>query len=390
MITMTRRGVVALSFAGLLTLGLYAWSANRTTDTSAPAASAKVGAPAGGGSVARPVAVEVASVQVVDFSDEVTAVGSLKARESVILRPEVSGRVARIDFRDGAVVRQGDLLVALDAAVQDAELAQAKANLALAQASYQRNRELLDKKFISPQALDTSDANLKVQQAAVQLAEAKAAKMRIRAPFPGVLGLRDVSVGSYVKDGEALINLEDISSLRVDFRLAESYLDRLAAGQILELSSDAMPGQRFSARVEAIDPQIDPNARSIAVRARLDNSAGKLRPGMFVRVRLSFGERKGVLMVPEEAIVPGAKASVFKLVDGKAEPAVVRLGVRRDALVEVADGLAAGDIVVTAGQMKLRPGTPVQPLGGPPATGKGPSDKTAADKPGTAGTAGQQ
>ena len=378
--TVTRRGVVALSLVGLLALGVYAWSANRS-----PAVAAAPGsAPAGPAAAAqRPVAVEVALVQAVDFSDEVSAVGSLKASESVILRPEVSGRVVRIGFRDGAVVGQGDLLIALDAAIQDAELAQAQANLGLAQASYRRNQELLDKKFISQQALDASGATLKVQEAAVQLAEAKAAKMRIRAPFRGVIGLRDVSVGSYVKEGEVLVNIEDISSLRVDFRLAESYLGRLAAGQSLELSSDALPGQRFTARVEAIDPQIDPNGRSIAVRARLDNSAGKLRPGMFVRVRLAFGERKGVLMLPEEAIVPGAKASVFKQVDGKAERVVVRLGVRRDAMVEVVEGLAAGDVIVTAGQMKLRPGAPILLSG----EQRG-SDKALADKPGASGMAG--
>ncbi|WP_306604302.1 efflux RND transporter periplasmic adaptor subunit [Azonexus sp.] len=378
--TMTRRGVVALSLVGLLALGVYAWSANRS-----PAVAAAPGsAPAGPAAAAqRPVAVEVALVQAVDFSDEVSAVGSLKASESVILRPEVSGRVVRIGFRDGAVVGQGDLLIALDAAIQDAELAQAQANLGLAQASYRRNQELLDKKFISQQALDASGATLKVQEAAVQLAEAKAAKMRIRAPFRGVIGLRDVSVGSYVKEGEVLVNIEDISSLRVDFRLAESYLGRLAAGQSLELSSDALPGQRFTARVEAIDPQIDPNGRSIAVRARLDNSAGKLRPGMFVRVRLAFGERKGVLMLPEEAIVPGAKASVFKQVDGKAERVVVRLGVRRDAMVEVVEGLAAGDVIVTAGQMKLRPGAPISLSG----EQRG-SDKALAEKPAASGMAG--
>ncbi|WP_240494602.1 efflux RND transporter periplasmic adaptor subunit [Azonexus hydrophilus] len=363
--TMTRRGVVALSLVGLLGLGWYAWSANR----SAPA---PAGAPAGAASAPadKPVAVEVAPVLALDFADETTAVGTLKASESVVLRPEISGRVATIGFRDGAVVGKGDLLIGFDAAVQDAELAQARANLALASSTYRRNQELLAKKFISPQALDTSGASLKVQEAAVQLAEAKAAKMRLRAPFRGVVGLRNVSVGGYVKEGEELVNIEDISSLRVDFRLAETYLGRLQKGQSLELGSDALPGQKFAAVVEAIDPQIDPNGRSISVRARLDNAAGHLRPGMFVRVRLAFGERKGVLMVPEEAIMPGAQAAVFKVVDGKAERVVVRSGARRDARVEIVEGLAAGDLVVTAGQMKLRPGAPVKVPAGPAAAGK--------------------
>lgn len=355
---MKRRGIVALSLVGLIGLGYFAWSANRAGQAVAAPEPAAKAAPAAG--PAKPVAVELAKVQAVDFSDETSAVGTLKAAESVVLRPEVSGRIARIGFRDGALVRRGDLLIGLDATIQEAELAQARANVELARTSFRRNEELLAKKFISPQALDASAATLKVQEAALQLATAKAAKMRLVAPFAGIVGLRDVSVGGYVKEGEELVNVEDISSLRADFRLAEAYFGRLRPGLALELSSDALPGQTFAATVEAIDPQIDPAARSIAVRARLDNRQGKLRPGMFVRVRVAFGERKGVLMIPEEAVQPGAKPSVFRVVDGKAEVAPVRLGLRRDAQVEVVEGLAAGDLIVTAGQLKLRPGAPVK------------------------------
>lgn len=361
--TFGRRSISLLAIAGLLGLGAFAWTANRA-EGAAPAA--KPSAPPAASpapSAARPVVVETAILTGRDFSDELTAVGSLKAAESVVLRPETSGRVVSIGFRDGEVVNKGAILLALDATVQDAELAQAKANLALAQSSYRRNQELLEKKFISPQALDASGATLKVQQAAVQLAEAKAAKMRLRAPFRGVVGLREVSVGTYIKEGESTITVDDIASLRVDFRLPEAALGRLARGQEISLASDALPGEQFAARVEALDPQLDPNGRSIAVRARFDNKAGRLRPGMFVRVRMLFGERKNVVMLPEEAVIPGQKPSVFKVVDGKVAPAPVRLGVRRDAQVEVRDGLQAGDEVVTAGQMKLKPGVAVTTLG---------------------------
>lgn len=361
----TRRGVLVLSLAGLAGLGYYAWAANRApTVAPAPEAAGKMTPGAGGAGGAapapKPVAVEMAVVEAQGFSDELSAVGTLKAAESVVLRPEVSGRVARIGFRDGAVVRRGDLLIALDATIPDAEVAQARANVELARTTFKRNQELLAKKFISPQALDASAATLKVQEAALRLAQAKAAKMRIVAPFAGVVGLRDVSVGGYVKEGEELVNVEDLSSLRVDFRLPETHLGRLRSGLPLEISSDALPGQTFTATVEAVDPQIDAAARSIAVRARFDNREGKLRPGMFVRVRLVFGERKGVLMIPEEAVIPGAKPRVFRVVNGQAEAVPVRLGVRRDARVEVSEGLAAGDLVVTAGQMKLRPGASVR------------------------------
>jgi membrane fusion protein (multidrug efflux system) len=354
--------VISLAVAGLVGLGYLAYNANRAPagGLAAPAgAPGKPGGPPGGFAMA----VEVVKVAASDFSDEASAVGSLKSNESVVLRPETAGRIAAFGFKDGAIVSKGTVLVTLDAAVQEAELQQAKANLALAQTSFQRNQELVAKKFLSQQALDTSSANLKVQQAAVQLAEAKVGKTRVKAPFNGMVGLRNVSLGDYVKEGQDLINIEDIATLRMDFKLPESYLGRVAKGQAVELTSDALPGQSFKAMLDAVDPLVDQNGRAISARARLDNAAGKLRPGMFVRVRLLFGDRKDVLMVPEQAIVPGAQPAVFKVVEGKATLAKVRIGVRRAAQVEVVEGLVAGDVVVTAGQLKLREGAPVRAIG---------------------------
>jgi membrane fusion protein (multidrug efflux system) len=360
----TRFGIIAIALAGLAGLGFYAYTANR-----APAAGSAVptGAPAkpaaGGAPASFPTAVEVARVVASDFADDVAAVGTLKSNESVVLRPEIAGRVASIGFKDGAIVAKGTVLVVFDAAIQDAELQQARANLTLAKSSYERNVELVGKKFLSQQALDSSAATLKVQEAAVQLAEAKAARMRIKAPFTGMVGLRNVSVGDYLKDGQDLINIEDVATLRVDFKLPENYLGRISKGQSVEVVTDALPSERFKAVLDAIDPLVDQNGRSISARARLDNAKGKLRPGMFVRVRLLFGERKAVLMVPEQAIVPGGQPAVFKVVDGKANLVKVKLGVRRTAQVEVVEGLAAGDLVVTAGQLKLREGAAVRPVG---------------------------
>jgi membrane fusion protein (multidrug efflux system) len=365
--------VIALALAGLAGLGYVAYSANRAPGAG-PAAPAGAPGKPGGAPGGFAMAVEVAKVAASDFSDEASAVGSLKSNESVLLRPETAGRIAAIGFKDGAIVGKGTVLVTLDAAVQNAELQQAKANLALAQTSFQRNQELVAKKFLSQQALDTSSANLKVQQATVQLAEAKLARMLVKAPFNGMVGLRNVSVGDYVKEGQDLINIEDIGTLRMDFKLPETYLGRVSKGQAVELTSDALPGQSFKAVLDAVDPLVDQNGRAISARARLDNASGKLRPGMFVRVRLLFGERKDVLMVPEQAIVPGAQPAVFKVVDGKATLAKVKIGVRRAAQVEVVEGLVAGDIVVTAGQLKLREGAPVRAIGdgappAPPAAG---------------------
>lgn len=379
----TRFGIIAIALAGLAGLGYYAYTANRAPAAEPVTPPGGAGKPAGGGAPASfPTAVEVARVAASDFADDVTAVGTLKSNESVVLRPETAGRVASIGFKDGAVVAKGTVLVVFDAAIQDAELLQARANLALAKSSYERNVELVGKKFLSQQALDASAATLKVQEAAVQLAEAKAAKMRIKAPFSGMVGLRNVSVGDYLKDGQDLINIEDVATLRVDFKLPENYLGRISKGQVVEVQTDALPSERFKAVLDAIDPLVDENGRSISARARLDNAKGKLRPGMFVRVRLLFGERKAVLMVPEQSIVPGGQPAVFKVVDGKANLVKVKLGVRRMAQVEVVEGLAAGDVVVTAGQLKLREGAAVRPVGEgtPPAAAQAVAAGTAAGK----------
>lgn len=361
----THYGIIALALAGLIAAGYFAYTANRAP-ASGPATPAGGGGPGanGGGPGGSAMAIEVARVKASDFADDVSAVGTLKSRESVVLRPETPGRVSAINFKDGSIVARGTLLVALDAAIPSAELQQAKANMALAQSSHQRNLELLGRKFISPQAVESSSATLKIQEAAVQLAAAKVAKTRILAPFTGMVGLRNISVGDYVKEGQDLINIEDTATLRVDFRLPESYLGRLKPGQTVEVTSDALPGERFKAVLDAVDPLVDQGGRAISARARLDNAAGQLRPGLFVRVRLLFGERQGVLMVPEQAIVPGAQPAVFRVVDGKAALVKVKLGVRRAAQVEVVDGLAEGDVVVTAGQLKLRDGVAVRAVGG--------------------------
>lgn len=359
-----RLGIVALALAGLAGLAYFAYEANRTAAVAPVAANNKAAAsaPAGppGGFA---VTVETARVVAVDLALDATAVGSLRSNESVVLRPETAGRISAINFRDGAPVGKGALLVSLDAATQAAEFAQARASLGLAQSTQKRNQELFEKKFISQQSLDNTGAALKVQAAAVALAQARLDKMQIKAPFAGVVGIRNVSIGDYVKEGQELINLEDISTLKIDFRLPESYLGQLKPGQRIEVSSDALPGQHFEAVLDAINPLIDTNGRAISIRAHLSNAEARLRPGMFVRVRLIFEKRSNALLIPEQALVPDSKSPyVFRVLDGKAVRTVVKPGLRRNAQVEIVEGLTAGDEVVTAGQLKLRDGAPVRAL----------------------------
>ena len=318
------------------------------------------GGPGGGGAPG----VEVAKVKTMPLQDDAQAVGSLKSRQSVILRPEVAGRVAELAFADGARVRKGQLLLRLDDTLQKAELSQAEAQLSIARANLKRNQELVAENFVAQRVLDESRASLQVAEAQVALAQARLGRMRIVAPFDGTVGIRTVNLGDYVKDGADLVNLEDTSTLYVDFRMPERYQGQLAVGQSVKVQIDALPGRDFTAKVQALDPLVDANGRSVLVRAAVVPAAdATLRPGMFARVTTVFSVNDAALVVPEEALVPqGNRQLVFKLAsegEGEAAKTVVRrtevqLGVRRGSQVEILSGLSEGDTVVVAGQQRLQ------------------------------------
>jgi membrane fusion protein (multidrug efflux system) len=349
-----------------------AMPADAASAGAAPKAEAKAAKGAPGG----PVPVEVVQLKPQRVIEELQAVGSLRANQSVMLRPEVTGRVASIGFRDGQSVRQGQLLVGLDAALNEAEVAQARAELELANANLKRTVDLASKDFVSSSAQDTAQSNVTVLAARLQLAEARLAKMRIVAPFDGVVGLRAVSIGDVVKDGTDLVNVEDVRRLKVDFRLPERIFTQLKVGLPVEVTTDAVAGARYAGQVDAINPRVDAAGRSLEVRAELPNIDGRLRPGMFARVRVIVGDRADALMVPEEAIVPqGDSFFVYRVVDDKAQRVPVRLGVRRDGRVELLDNVKADDRIVTAGVRIQRDGQAVRvlstqpgaPLESPPA-----------------------
>jgi membrane fusion protein (multidrug efflux system) len=363
---------IGVAIVGLALASTGAWwfqnQPQKTLPEAGPGARGPGGPAAGagrpGGAGGSMPGVEVAQVKSAPLQDDAQAVGSLRSRQSVTLRPEVSGRIAQIAFADGARVKRGQLLVQLDDVLQRAELSQAQAQLSIARANLKRNEELVAQAFVAQRVLDESRASLQVAEAQVALAQARLSRMRITAPFNGTVGLRTVNLGDYVKDGADLVNLEDTSQLTVDFRLPERYQTRIAAGQPVRVELDALPGKSFNARVQAVDPLLDTDGRSIAVRAALPPSAGsELRPGMFARVTTVFSVNDRALVVPEEAIVPqGGKQFVFRLVkegEGDAAKLVslrteVQLGVRRGAQVQIAQGLSEGDTVVVAGQQRLQ------------------------------------
>lgn len=317
--------------------------------------------------------VEVALVQSADLRDDAQAVGTLKSRQNTMIRPEIAGRVVALGFSDGSSVRAGQMLVQLDDSLQRAEIAQALAQVSIAQANHKRNQELVAQNFIAQRSLDESLANLQVAQAQLSLGCARWQRMKIAAPYAGTLGIRTVNIGDYVKEGADLVNLEDLSALYVDFRLPERYQDKVALRQTVDVQVDAIPGHHFQARIEAIDPLIDATGRAISVRAMLVNSSGTgkaraadkavpavpqakdtaslrsdtvatqtaeavcpaprlpsatggvatgpLRPGMFARVNALFALKQAALSIPEEAIVPmGGKQFVIKAVPPDAVP----------------------------------------------------------------------
>jgi membrane fusion protein (multidrug efflux system) len=320
------------------------------------------GPASGGPGAGAPQAVTVEAARVVRAAlpQVITAVGSLRSDESVTLRPEVAGRIATIGFAEGQRVQKGALLVRLDPTVNEAEVKQARANMTLAKSKYDRAVDLAKSNFISGQARDEAESNMKVADAALAVAEAKLAKMEIKAPFSGIIGLRQVSVGDYVKEGADLVNLEAVDPLKVDFRVPEIYLKQVRAGQALEIALDAIPGRTYAGRVFAINPLVDAAGRAIVIRAQVSNPDTSLRPGMFARVRLITEERRDALVVPEQALVPfGSEQFVFRVVDGKAQRARVEIGQRGDGKVEIRQGVGPEDVIVVAGQLKLRDGVPV-------------------------------
>ncbi|PLX89012.1 MAG: efflux transporter periplasmic adaptor subunit [Desulfuromonas sp.] len=315
-----------------------------------------------------PMPVETTEVRIADSDRRLSAVGTLRAAESVMITAELAARIEKIGFAEGAKVAQGQRLIQLDSAVLQAELDRAVANRDLSRSNYQRAENLFADHAVSNQQRDEAYARWQLDEASVRLASAQLDKTVIIAPFSGTLGLRHVSLGNYVQPGQPLVNLEAIDQLKVEFNLPERYLAEVKTGQTVALSSVAYPQDSFAATVYAINPQVDEKSRSLVVRALLDNAEGQLLPGQFVKVGLSVATRADALFIPEQALIPQPKATlVFKVVDGAAQMVPVETGSRLKGWVEITSGLVAGDVVVTGGHQKIGPGSPVHPLPADPA-----------------------
>ncbi|MGR8931422.1 MAG: efflux RND transporter periplasmic adaptor subunit [Gammaproteobacteria bacterium] len=311
-----------------------------------------------------PASVAATTVKPESWSSSLTAVGTLTPIAGVEVSGEIAGQIKTLHFNSGDTVKRGDLLVELDSDTDRAELKGLQAGLQLAQAQFQRAERMIQKKFVSQADYDESKAALEQAQAAIEAKRTRIEKKQIRAPFSGELGIRKVSLGWYLKEGEAIVSLQQLDPINLDFTLPERHLQQLAVQQAVSATVQAYPGEVFSGRIIAVDPMVASGSRMLNIRAKLENIGKRLRPGMFVQVRIDLAQPLSVLTLPDTAITFNPYGnSVFLIQETEAGLSVqsrqVVTGQTRSGRVEIVSGLNAGDRVVSAGQIKLRNGMPV-------------------------------
>jgi membrane fusion protein, multidrug efflux system len=356
--------VQVLALVVVLAIGAATWFALEHFG-----AQPEVGAGRGGpGGFASPV--EVVSVGTARLERVAVAVGNTRARESIDVVAEVPGRIRAILVEEGQRVGTGQVLFELDRRTEEADVRELRAVVSDHERRLQRSLALLQDASISEAQVDGDRAALETAQARLAAAEARFDERSIRAPFAGVVGLRTVSTGAYVTPGTRLTTLDDLEALRLEFSVPERYLSLLAPGLSVVARSTGPDGQEYRGEVLRVATRVDPVSRSVEVQSELPNPDGGLLPGMFMTVRLVLGRNEEAVMVPEEALVPQSERMfVFRLVGDVVERVAVVVGQRRDGLVEVSEGLAAGDQVVVSGVQRLRDGAPVRVLGGEPPAG---------------------
>lgn len=323
---------------------------------SAPDGAARNSAPA--------VSVTTTVVQPVNWVDTLEAVGTTKARESVTLTAKITETVRKLNFRDGQEVDAGDVLVEMTSGQQVAALAEAQANYKDAERLMQRNDDLVAKGTVSQQVADTARATQESSKARVNFLRAQLSDRVVTAPFSGVLGLRQVSVGALVTPGTVITTLDNIDTVTLDFAMPERFLAALAPGLDVQAISVAYPGRSFEGTIVSVDSRVDPVTRAVLVRAEMDNEDHALRAGMLMTVRVLRPSRE-VLAIPEIAIEQVGADSFVYLVgeDNEVKRQKVTLGERKQGRVEVREGLAAGARIVKDGTVKVREGSKVVDAG---------------------------
>ena len=311
-----------------------------------------------------PMPVEVSPVVVQNVEDTFEAIGTMEAVEAITVVGEIDGAIKSLPFTEGGVIQRDELIAQLDDRQLAAELARAEALLAQSAATYERVKRVVEQAAGSPQDLDDAAAAMKVAEANRDLARARYAKTRVTAPFAGIIGARRVSIGTYLRVGQAITELANIGEIRVMFSSPERFLSRLSRGASVTVSSPAFPGANLNGTIAVVEPTIDPATRSARVVARVQNPGQKFRPGMSANVRVVLGNRPDAMTIPNEAVF-GSGNQLFVFVvnpDSTATRVAVTLGTRSPAIVEVLEGLKPGQSVVRAGHQKLFDGGKVLPV----------------------------
>ncbi len=318
-----------------------------------------------------PATVSATEARSIRWQPRLTAVGSLSAVQGVDVSNEVPGLVESINFESGQEVEKGDILVQIDDDREQAELPGLEARAKLARSNLQRTRSLIERDLTSEENLETALSQLQEAESAVASLEATIAKKAIRAPFDGTLGIRQVNEGQFLPAGTAIVTLQHLDELYADFTLPEKFLDRVRAGQPVEVRVSTWPDRLFEGRVNAVSVKVDVSSHNFAAQATIDNPDHLLRPGLFADVSVLAGDRRPVVALPDTAIDYSLYGDAVYVIDDtgekddkgnpvlKVEERFVKTGQTHEGWTEILEGVEAGETVVTAGQLKLRDGSRV-------------------------------
>jgi membrane fusion protein (multidrug efflux system) len=358
--TQKKRSLIILIVTAILLLcvafGAY-WFVNRNAQ------------PTGGLKPSDYLAVEAEKVRRGSIVKRITVIGTLIAEQKVVIRPEVSGKITKILFSGGTAVEAGAPLIEIDPRVFAAKVKELEARFELAKTENARHSKLAERSAGPVKILEKSVADLKGAEAQLDMARIELANTIIRAPFAGVVGLKDVSVGMFVDPRSEVLTLVDVDPIVLDFRLPASYLKVISVGQQVNVLVDGFENKVFKATISAIDAKVDPNAHSLAVRASIPNERGLLKPGLFARVKIVVGAKDDALLVPESCVLSrGEEEFVYRVVEVPFEGVVapramktfVTTGLSESGSMEIVKGLKEGELVITVGQTKIRPGYPVR------------------------------
>lgn len=305
--------------------------------------------------------VEVEEVRIGSMTRTVTEVGTLRASQTVVIRPETSGLISEVHIEGGEFVNEGDPLFSLDDRIAQAELKEAEARLGLAKVSHNRATKLEARSFGSTANKDKTLADLNMAEAALESARSKLERTVIKAPFDGIVGLHSISVGAPVDPNKELVTLVDISPMKVDFKVPAKYLRYISIGQRVSVTVDGFVEKKFPGLIEGIDAKVDVSSHSIEARALIPNKGRVLKPGLFARVDVVVGSKSQALILPVTAVdKQGDQEYVFKVAEGRAFQTPVITGIQEGDNIEILRGVNPGDHIVTVGQIKIQDGSPVR------------------------------